>query len=354
MSLDEAAEQFHALMMDSVRLRLRSDVPVGVNLSGGLDSSSLLSFVDAQSGAPQALNYFTYAFDDPAYDETDFADSVPKRKTWHKQVARLDPQILWNDLESMMWHQEAPYGGTGTLAYYNLHRLIRQTGVTVVLEGQGVDELLAGYAYYRLKPEDGPTYQDGTSFLKDSCLNREFLNSVPSTPVFEKPFASALSNRLYQDLRHTKLPRVLRMNDRLSMAFSRELREPFLDHRVVEFCFRLPDEYKMNKDGHKILLRHAMKSRLPDEVRLTNKRAVVTPQREWIRGPLKDPIHDLINSRDFSGYSVFDVPNVKHAFENFCKGEGDNAFFIWQWINFDCWFRLFKNQGRASERRKVA
>jgi len=350
LSLDESAEKFRALMMDSVRLRLRSDVPLGVNLSGGLDSSSLLAFVDAQNKAPSDLNYFTYAFDDPAYDETDFADQVPKTKKWHKHIARLSPDQLWNDLDSMMLHQEAPYGGTGTIAYYNLHRLIKSKNVTVVLEGQGVDELLAGYEYYR-KPASAGTYQDGTSFLKNECLDKSI---TAVAPVFAKPFASELSNRLYRDIRHTKLPRVLRMNDRLSMAFSRELREPFLDHRVVEFCFRLPDEFKLDKDRNKILLRHAMRNSLPDPVRLTGKRAVVTPQREWIRGPLRQKIFDVISSQKFREYGVFDVAEVKKSFEAFCNGHGDNAFFIWQWINFDSWSKTFAAGSKKLPRQDAA
>ncbi|MGB4107340.1 MAG: asparagine synthase (glutamine-hydrolyzing) [Alphaproteobacteria bacterium] len=347
-SLNEAAEKFRELMMDSVRLRLRSDVPLGVNLSGGLDSSSLLAFVDAQNEAATDLNYFTYAFDDPAYDEIDYADKVPKIKKWHKHVARLNPEQLWDDLDIVMHHQEAPYGGTGSIAYFNLHRLIKKENVTVVLEGQGVDELLAGYEYYR-KPAAAGVYQDGTSFLRNECLDKSV---TAAAPVFAQPFKSELANRLYRDIRFTKLPRVLRMNDRLSMAFSRELREPFLDHRVVEFCFRLPDNFKLNDRQNKILLREAMKGTLPDAVSQPAKRAVVTPQREWIRGPLRQNILDLISSQRFREYGVFNHVEVKKSFDAFCKGEGDNAFFIWQWINFDSWSQNFI--GAQKSRRDAA
>jgi asparagine synthase (glutamine-hydrolysing) len=346
-NIDEAADQFNALMTDSIRLRLRSDVPVGVNLSGGLDSSSLFSYVDRHNDTQDNLSCFTYAFDDPSYDEIDYAASVPRHKNWQKNISRLSADDAWDSIGRLMYHEEAPYGGIGTLAYYHLHKYIKNSGVTVVLEGQGVDELLAGYAYYVKKENVGNVYQDGTSFLKSECLSADLSCKDTPYPTFDAPFESSLSNALYRDVRYTKLPRVLRMNDRLSMAFGTELREPFLDHRVVEFCFSLPDHFKLSDGISKRLLRHAMKDALPVEVRATAKRAVVTPQREWIKGPLKNRILDLINSQSFREMGVFDFRACEKALEDFCKGHGDNAFFIWQWINFYSWTQVF-HTGKAN------
>ena len=153
-----------------MRLRLRSDVPLGVNLSGGLDSSALFAFVDESDGVSDELNCFTAGFDDPIYDETGFAAGIPRRKTWRQHVSRLDARTAWDMIDPLMLHEEAPFGGIGTLSYYNLHKLIREVGVVVVLEGQGMDEMFAGYAYYRSPARSG-TYQDGSRFLRPETLS---------------------------------------------------------------------------------------------------------------------------------------------------------------------------------------
>ncbi len=337
---DEAADRLRTLLSDAVRLRLRSDVPLGVNLSGGLDSAALLAFVDASDDVGDELNCFTAGFDDPAYDESAFAAAVPRRKRWQQHVARLDADSAWDLIDPLMRAQEAPFGGIGTLAYYNLHRLVRERGVTVVLEGQGMDEMFAGYAYYRAPARAG-VYQDGSSFLRPETLSPAIARHANDVEPLPAPFNSELSNRLYRDIRHTKLPRVLRMNDRLSMAYGLELRPPFLDHRVVELSFRIRDDQKIRGGQGKFIQRHMLRQMLPETVTATPKRAVVTPQREWIRGPLKERIGDLIRSEGFRNAGVFEPVGVERAFADFCKGEADNAFFIWQWINFDAWRRAF-------------
>ena len=373
---DHAAEHLRALLHDAVRLRLRSDVPLGVNLSGGLDSASLMSTVDRLLQDEGEVQTFTASFADPRYDEQDFADTVPRLTEWTRHVQRLPDAAIWDVTQTALWHQEAPFGGIATLAYHHLHRLAQEAGVKVLLEGQGVDEMLAGYAYFRpayyldllvggqgqvlreeLRAHDADTasvlasvrrlqqgtalnvYQDGTSHLQPQCILPE--RRAPDAPAFPTPFASHLANALYRDLRHTKLPRVLRMNDRLSMAFSRELREPYLDHRIVEFLFRLPGRQKIRQGRGKYLLRHAMAGRLPDPVRLADKRAVVTPQREWLRTLLRPQVEAVIHSKSFAERGLFDVGEVQETYQRFCDGEGQNAFFVWQWINTEMWFRRF-------------
>ena len=353
LSDDEAADRLKSLLCEAVGLRLRSDVPLGVNLSGGLDSAALLTFVDRSDDVGDDLNCFTSGYDDPTYDESAFAAEVPRRKHWHQHVSRLDARTAWSLVDPLMFQEEAPFGGIGTLAYYHLHALIRERNVTVVLEGQGMDEMFAGYAYYR-RPAAPGVYQDGSSFLRPETLSpwlRAQGNDIAPLPA---PFASELDNRLYQDIRHKKLPRVLRMNDRLSMAFGRELRVPFLDHRVVEFAFRLRDDQKVRGEEGKFIQRHMLRRMLPDAVASAPKRAVVTPQREWIKGPLRDDISDLIHSEGFRTCEAFDHARVVQAFDRFCQGDGDNAFFIWQWINFDSWRRTFCGTRTAGAARPSA
>ena len=403
----EAQRTLLELLDDSVRLRLRADVPVGVNLSGGLDSASLLASVGRMasrqtegSGAGPAsgqealgqeasgawavsedggqVRTFTATFGDPAYDESPFAGQVPGRVGWIRHRARLDVDQVMSLAEEAVWHQEAPFGGVATLAYHRLHQRAREHSVTVLLEGQGVDELLAGYRYHlphhlldlleagrrrRFRSEvaassgsrrdlfrqmrsirDGRPHalsQDGTSHLRPHCATPSIRELAGAPPEFERPFPDHLRNVLYRDLVHTKLPRVLRMNDRLSMASSRELREPYLDHRIVEFAFRLPGDFKVRNGFSKDVLRRATGDRLPDAVRWAPKRAVVTPQREWLAGPLADAVAAIVGSSEFAGRGLFDPKQVASELRVFRERGSPNSFHVWQWVVTELWFRRF-------------
>lgn len=377
-SLREAQEELVALVDDSVGLRLRADVSVGLNLSGGLDSASLLASME-QHSTGNSTSTFTAAFGDPAYDESSFADQVPGRANWTRTFARTEPRDVVALADKAVWHQEAPFGGIATLAYHRLHEAAKEAGVVVLLEGQGVDELLAGYRYFlpyhlldlldtgrlrRLRRElacvgaerrrslarevrrlaDGGSAnvsQDGTAHLRPGCASRTARELAGVPPAFDQPFPDHLRNALYRDLAHTKLPRVLRMNDRLSMASSRELREPFLDHRIVEFAFGLPGSFKVRNGATKYLLREAMAHRLPDAVRLTPKRAVVTPQREWLAGPLAPFVEEIVNSDAFGRRGLFDQAEVVKEFARFRTEGSANSFHVWQWVVAELWFRRF-------------
>lgn len=374
----ETALQLTDLLDDAVRLRLRSDVPLGVNLSGGLDSASLMITVDKLLKAEGEVQTFTASFADPNYDEQEFASQVSRHTQWIRQIQRLNKDDVWDLSTKALWHQEAPYGGIATLAYHKLHHLAQECGVTVLLEGQGVDEMMAGYNYFRpyylldlleqknwhaLRQEirgwnlrgnsdldiirrlrigsEVNLYQDGSSFLRPMCVLPGVRAQAGEMPDFPRPFQDHLTNVLYRDLRYTKLPRVLRMNDRLSMAFGRELREPYLDHRIVEFLFRLPGHHKIRMGTNKFLLRNAMENRLPDSIRLAEKRGVVTPQREWLRTYLRPLVEEIIYSRSFIERGLFDVPEVHKTYHQFSQGEGQNSFFVWQWVNTEMWYRQY-------------
>ena len=381
LSDDDAAAQYLDLVRDAVRLRLRSDVPVGVNLSGGLDSSTLLMMVDEvthDAGEDGEVQSFTMSYDDPRYDEVDYASDIPRKGRWARHIHRVGPEQAWAVAGEVAWHQEGPFGGISTLAYHLMHRHARERGVTVLLEGQGVDEMLGGYAYARphhgldlldagrraeltrdlrtrrdgaraelaamralRRGEHVNVYTDGTAYLAPETITSALTALAPAPPRYPRPFGDRLTNLLYRDLRYTKIPRVLRMNDRVSMAFGRELREPFLDHRIVELAFRLPASQKIRDGQGKWLLRHAMRGRLPDRARVAGKRPVVTPQREWLRTVLRPQVEELLHSRSFAERGFFDVPAVHASYRRFCDGAGENAFYVWQWVNTELWCRAF-------------
>ena len=374
----DAEDAFMAAFQDAVRLRLRSDVPLGVNLSGGLDSASLMATVGGLVAGSEALQTFTASFADPRYDEADFAAAVPHRHPWARHVQRLSPDQVWPLAADMTWHQEAPFGGIATIAYHALHARAASEGVTVLLEGQGVDEMLAGYRYVaprhhrdlfasgdraglrrelRADPdgraealarlrrsvseEGAAVYQDGTPHLRPGALRADAVERAGAEPRFSTPYGDHLRNALWRDLRHAKLPRVLRMNDRLSMAHGRELREPYLDHRVVELAFRLPGHQKLRAGRTKELLRRAMRPLLPAAVLTASKRAVVTPQREWLRGPLGDDVDRLLASPRFAARGWVSPTAARAELAAFRAGQGGNAFFVWQWVSVELWHRRF-------------
>jgi asparagine synthase (glutamine-hydrolysing) len=379
---DTAADVVRELLEDSVRLRLRADVPVGVMLSGGLDSAAVMTTVDRLLPQGGEIETFTGVFGDPRYDEDDFSDRVPRQARWKRNFASFPVEKVWELTDQAIWHQEAPFGGISTLLYHQAHDLAKARGVTVLLEGQGGDELFGGYGYFRppyyldLLNEGGwrevrrevrgapgeicdwlsqarllrenrenPVYHDGSAHLRVDCISGDIRkNALP--PVYPTPFSDHLRNALYRDLCVTKLPRVLRMNDRVSMAYSRELRQPLIDHRLVEHAFRLPGGQKIRAGQGKFLLRHAMRRDLPEDVRGTPKRFVVTPQREWLAGPLAGAVTDIIESREFRERGLFDVAEVRRAWKKFRDGDSENAFFVWQWVNTELWFRRFAD-GKA-------
>lgn len=376
-------ERLAELLDDAVRLRLRSDVPVGMHLSGGLDSSALLATLDRLLPAESRLEAFTATFGDARYDEVIHSQKVTGSLDLQLHPARFHPDEFWATAERAQWHQEQPFGGVSTLGYWNLEKTARERGITVLLEGQGGDELFGGYAYYqadyvqdlldtgrqeevapflarcaerqdlspqqlarnveRMRQSRGKIFQDGSSFLRTECLEEDFSRLGPASPELRLPQTSAFRRARVRDLRYTKLPRVLRFNDRMSMAFGRELRVPLLDHRLVELSFQLPDDLLLH-DGHtKWPLRHALAGQLDDQIRLAPKRAVVTPQKEWFRGPLRREIAARLERSELTRLGILNRPRAMAAFDQFTHDPKiENAFYLWQWLNLDLWIETFR------------
>lgn len=333
----DAAETLAGLLDEAVKLRLRSDVPVALNLTGGLDSSSVAqSFLRQSAGE---THVFTAAFNDPRYDEDQYADMVVKGHRCQRHVTRLAPEQVPMLAAEAIRSQEAPFGGIGMIAYETIHREMQKLGLKVGLEGQGGDELFAGYAYYQT-PGAGNVYQDGTSYLAPECIAPHIRETATET-VYPTPFNDQLMNALYRDLTETKLVRVLRMNDRKAMAHGVELRQPFLDYRLVEFAMRLPADVKIKNGFGKYILRQAMDKKLPQEIVWAKKRPVVTPQREWMQTHLKRWVEELVADRRFEQRGFFDIAAVKNAVKTYTSGQVENAFPVWQWINTELWFREF-------------
>ena len=344
----DVSAEFVDLLEDAVRLRFRADVPVGINLSGGLDSSLLLALVGRTQGAAlNDINAFTFITGDDRYDELPWVEGMlkhaPHAHSHPHHPVRLSPQDVPRLAPSVAASQGEPAGGLPTLAYAKLFESARELGVKVLLDGQGVDETWAGYDYYQRLLNADSTATNGAMLqgsvspsTRPEAMTAELRTLASTSRVAVGDGAglkerSALVARQLFDIQHGKLPRALRYNDRVSMRSSVELREPFLDHRLVELGLRQPPERKIKEGVGKALPREVAQSLLPSEVRLAPKRALQTPQREWLRGELSEWARAQIEAALETGF--LDRQAAESEWERFARGEGDNAFFVWQWID---------------------
>lgn len=334
---NEVAEELMAVLADAVRLRFRSDVEVGFLLSGGLDSSLVLSLASSSGVETQGRHSYTFFSRVPEYDETIWAKPLAEQFGVHPNLIELRAEDIPALATRMQEVQDEPFGGFPTIAVGQLQRRAREDGVTVLLDGNGLDEAWAGYEYYQ-SPESidrtrAPVQAGGQKFRLDSLLAPEFarLGAPTTRPSYS---ADPLRNAQMHDLFHAKLPRALRFSDRCSMAFSRELREPLLDHRLVELGLRQPAGRKVSGGVGKLLVRQVVSGLLPPSAALAPKRPVQTPQREWLSSDLEDWTRDRIRQVLAAyGGAWIDTAATLTEVETFIQGKRDNSAHVWGLIS---------------------
>ena len=313
-------DQFRDLLTDSVRLRLRADVPVGSSLSGGLDSSTIVSIISRLLPQGAVQKTFSARFDDSFYDEGRWMDMVTAVNKVERHDVWPTADNMFDELEKLMWHQEEPMNSTSIYAQFAVMRLARSGNVTVLLDGQGADEMLGGYhSYFGERGDDLVRSLDFQSYMRwrreciemhggaPNSVKRVLVQSVPrpvkntvrrfqqkakglpdvkrSDPVYSSEFKNISSFRraLWWNTTREGLVELLRYADRNSMAHSREVRLPFLDHRLVEFVFRLPERLLMRGAWTKWILREAFRGIVPDQiVDRVDKLGYMPPQQRWL------------------------------------------------------------------------
>lgn len=386
------AQRTLELLRDAVRLRLRSDVPVGTCLSGGLDSSSIVVMVNQlmqqehnvpsdQIGEHQKT--FTAAYDDPNADERRFAQAVVEQTGAAWYLTFPTAETLQADLEAFIWHHDEPPISTSLYAQWAVMRLVREHGVTVVLDGQGSDELLAGYLPFDVYLLHVLTAGNWSRFWREL---REIAR-VNSRPIWEvvarmlayrmpaeiqrnlqrmrharmlglRPEVAARAIQRHQglfdahrsnlplhlaDLVQYNLQRLLRAEDRNSMAFSVEARTPFLDFRLAEYVSQLPAVYRIHQGWTKFVLRQALKDLLPEAITWRrDKKGFTTPEASWI-GSLKPRALDLFT--DAPRLQPWLDLDVVHAVLSSPQPPNrQHAATIWRWIAAEHWLRLIEKQ----------
>lgn len=331
LEIEALKEQYLYLLMDAIRLRFRADVPVGFNISGGLDSSTLLALVNQAFPKNNSIEAFTFYTGHPDYDELPWVEKMIQLTNNPLNKCLLSSQDVPGYVEKISYQQDEPFGGFPTIAYSLLFKAAREKGILVLLDGQGMDEAWAGYDYYQTNT--GHTIQGTTSSpVRPEVLQGDFL-ALATKDIFPAPFDNTLQNLQYRDIFYTKIPRALRFNDRISMMHSTELREPFLDYRLVELAFAQKPEVKIKDGQSKWLLRQIVKDLLSNQVALAPKRPLQTPQREWIAADLNEFVNEQIEQ--FKTLNFVDGKKVDSIWKDYQKGKNDNSFYIWQWININ-------------------
>ncbi len=379
LSYGEKVSMFKDLFFQSIKQHLRSDVPVASCLSGGIDSSSIVSSI-ATLNPDAPYNTFSIYYEGKGdVDERPFVNEVlgkfPKINPFYFQPSESDVAEVF---DHALYHCDLPATGSSFISQYFLMRLISQNGIKVVLDGQGADEYLGGYmhTYYRLigsmlksmnisgalRTTKSVNRQIGSGFgksithfgksmlsglMSEQALYRtEFSNYYPfliNERFSKEPFelsekgASKVDCFLNNLLFTTSLPSLLHYEDRNSMAFSIESRVPFLDHRLVEFAFKLYDSERIDGLSTKRILRDAMRGVIPDAIYdRRDKKGFVTPgESKWLRGPLRFLTDGLENRLpDF-----IDKQKAFSLIDSYRKGRNDQATLVWRLAVFCYWMR---------------
>ena len=331
-SLDQAKEKFRELFYTSVQRRLRSDVIVGSSLSGGLDSSLVVGVIDnLKKGTGLQQDTFSAVFPGFERDERKYMDHVIAKTNVSPHFITPNEQGLINSIEKLSWHQEEPFGSASIYVQYCVMQLAKENNITVLLDGQGADEVLAGYhAFYPpffrgLKKTHPKIHKDeltAYSILHSNNninpdIRRGFINrtkemvgsNAPALrklyhrfnawrkPLVDPAFQQAyykhsfdipfypqnLNEALYNQSFHHGLQELLRYADRNSMAHSREVRLPFLSHELVDFLFTLPASMKIHNGWTKWIMRKAFETELPEEIAWRkDKIGYEPPQKNWM------------------------------------------------------------------------
>jgi asparagine synthase (glutamine-hydrolysing) len=382
------------LLQDSVRLQLRSDVPMGLHLSGGLDSSTITCLTSRLLGTQ--VKTFTGAFDDGLeYDETEFAREVSRFAQTEYFEIRPTAQDFAEKISEIIYHMDEPSAGPGVFPQYFVSKLAAQH-VKVVLGGQGGDELFGGYARYLVAyleqclkgailetNEEGkfvvtldsiipnlPVLREYTpllqSFLKSGLfedMDRRYFQLINRSPnsaqyysedllsvgrgyngfesfceIFNAPDTKSYINKMtYFDMK-TLLPALLHVEDRTSMTFSLESRVPLLDYRIVELMATIPPNIKWKGGQSKYLFRRAIETLIPTKVmNRKDKKGFPVPLSKWMQGELKGFVHDILLSQRARERGVYNVQNLEQAVMS--GGKYDRQ--LWGLLCMELWYQSF-------------
>jgi asparagine synthase (glutamine-hydrolysing) len=385
-SAESAVARYRDLFTDAVRLRLRSDVPVGTCLSGGIDSSSIVCVINrlmvedgvaaTQVGARQKT--FSAVYDRPGrFNESRHIETVLQATGAERNFTIPTAERLAGDLKQLIWHQDEPFGSTSIYAQWCVMAKVRERGVTVLLDGQGADEALGGYRPYDVQLADllrrgrylsaleasrdmrattgmsqlavwgrALARQAPERFLerlrryrdrdKAALLQTRLQEFRPGTTAQPKVYRG-LASHLQELVTETSLPHLLRYEDRNAMAFSVEGRVPFVDYRLVEFALTDGIRWCVHQGWTKWILRESMRDLVPSSiVWRRDKVGFETPESEWM-GTLLSQSRELLHQGAKSGAYV-DIEHARERTERWVREKGDTGP-LWRLLNLELWLQ---------------
>jgi asparagine synthase (glutamine-hydrolysing) len=398
---EEAIEELSALLNDAVRLRLRSDVPFGAFLSGGIDSSSIVAHMSGL--LTDRVKTFSIGFDDASYNELSYAGQIAGRfNTEHtKHVLRPDAIDLIGRLIHFM---DDPIGDFSIFPTYLVSKMAREK-VKVVLSGDGGDELFGGYDTYvaqklyryytkapsfikkrvfpaisevipptrkkkgminktkrfiegALMPEHYDHYR-WMMFLKPSEDNGIFQREVAGAVNFDDTYSfinhylgesrlNGINRSMYLDIKSYLVDNILVKVDRMSMAVSLEARVPFLDYRIVEFALSLPEELKIRNFKTKYILKKMASRFLPHNVIHKPKQGFSIPMKQWLKGPIKNMMTDMLSHERLKRQGIFNAAYIEKMMKDHLDNRMNNSHQIWSMMLFQLWMDRFLSGAKGS------
>lgn len=386
-SEDDYADELQAILEESVRKRLISDVPLGAFLSGGLDSSVVVAMMAKIAGAN--VKTFTIGFEEQGFSEAGDARLVSDTfaTEHHEFTVKADALSILPDL---VWHFDEPFADSSAVPTYYVSKMAKSQ-VTVVLSGDGGDELFAGYKNYS-KSNALERYRAIPRFVRERLFGAvgaslplsapgkfwlleqsrlEWAEEFPLLELFPPIKAGLFSEDLMRRARASQtaesslrywshaweLPRMSRMQyldtkvylgedilmkvDKMSMAASLETRAPLLDRKLVEFAASVPPEMQMKDGSGKYLLRKVAARILPDAILKKKKQGFAIPQGQWFRKELRDFTRETLTSKRFAARGYFRQQSVEAILREHAKGRRDYSHWLWALVNFELWHQLY-------------
>ena len=384
-----ACGNFRDKFINAVGLRLRSDVPLGCSLSGGLDSSAIVCAADGiYEHDREKMHTVSSCFDDARYDEREYIEEVIKQTHVESHNVFPQEQDLFQELDKMIWHMDEPFGSTTCFAAWNVNRCVKDHGIKVLLSGQGSDEQLAGYTPFyvvkftallaqgkykefwsewkkyketractELHVSMGDVFKSSIASLVVSDRKRWLIKSIfyaiPKNciPYSGKQIRRALKNEPFCPVKdprgyiaaHMKgeLQTLLHNEDRQTMAFSVEERLPFLDYELVEAIYAMPFDYKLRDGVTKAVLRDGLDGILPDKIKNRySKLGYVTPEDQWINHNYEKYRQELEQAAQTLS-KILDADKVIQWFDSRKGNIRRGDFIIWRIICAGHWARIF-------------
>ena len=374
--------QFKILLEESVKKQSKTIRSIGTNLSGGVDSSIVTLFLKNNN---KEINTYTFGYKEKEYDERKYAKKVSTKLNLKNFTSVCSSKDINNLFINTLIMEDEPFSSFRQVSHHKLYQDYKKDGSTVILEASGGDEIGAGYTGFlwplyldQVKKEGqnkawvnllrnlniktnetkkvnnfiiggienqknyGVCTSDGKKIINQNLIDSYYEKKNDNgPPIYPKYFNNNLQNSQYIELFHTKLPRGLRYVDRASSGSGREARVPLLTKELVEFCFAVPNEYKIRDGELRWFMKKSLKYLTKNFINLENKRSIADPQRDWLRKDFKKIVLKLFNSKKFRDRGIFDQNKVLKYYDHFLQKKNLHSLGVFQIFITEIWIRLF-------------